>query len=221
MASVISNPVTSTDRSRRKPRKQSLVLQSLDSTDHHQTITNNTIPWRTATELQKYSSKLLQALRHVRTTSAPASSKRGHLVISEAADRSLAVTAKGRSRWSRALLKNRMKLKLLKAGKKPKVAAVSTSRRTRMPYSHRVSGVKGKNNNVAAAAAAAVQKKGLVLGKLVPGCKKQPLSVVLEEAHDYISALEMQVKAMTALAELLSVAAGAVSSGSLPPQPSL
>lgn len=50
----------------------------------------------------------------------------------------------------------------------------------------------------------AVQRKGRVLGKLIPGCRKEPLPVVLEEASDYIVALEMQIRAMAALAELLS-----------------
>ncbi|BBG93048.1 sequence-specific DNA binding transcription factor [Prunus dulcis] len=50
----------------------------------------------------------------------------------------------------------------------------------------------------------AVQKKVRVLGRLVPGCRKQPLPVILEEATDYIAALEMQVRAMSRLAQLLS-----------------
>ena len=49
----------------------------------------------------------------------------------------------------------------------------------------------------------AVQKKVRFLGRLVPGCKKERLPVILEEAIDYIPALEMQVRAMTALADLL------------------
>lgn len=50
----------------------------------------------------------------------------------------------------------------------------------------------------------AVQSKARFLGRLVPGCRKEPLPVILEEAGDYIEALEMQIRAMTALTELLS-----------------
>uniref|UniRef100_A0A7N0UI07 IBH1-like N-terminal domain-containing protein n=2 Tax=Kalanchoe fedtschenkoi TaxID=63787 RepID=A0A7N0UI07_KALFE len=221
MASVMSNPVTNSDRSResRRRRKKKSTALSLHQTQNgaapqNQNQMMDSNRWRTASEQQNYSSKLLQALRHVRTTppSAPASScsapRRGR-AIREAADRVLAVTAKGRTRWSRAILTNRLKLKFLKA-KKPKVVSpIMGTSRTRKP---RVSVVRLKAKNLPA-----VQKKARVLGNLVPGCRKQPLPVILEEAHDYISALEMQVRAMTALAELLSVA-GAVS-GSPPPRP--
>jgi hypothetical protein len=59
----------------------------------------------------------------------------------------------------------------------------------------------------------AVQRKVRVLGRLVPGCRKQPLPVILDEATDYIAALEMQVRAMSALADRLSGAG----SSSAPP----
>ncbi|MBA0780427.1 hypothetical protein Gotri_004526 [Gossypium trilobum] len=88
------------------------------------------------------------------------------------------------------------------------VAAITGSSRSKKPR-FSVSKLKSKS-------LPAVQRKVKVLGRLVPGCRKQPLPIILEEATDYIAALEMQVRAMTTLAELLS-GSGAASSGSALP----
>lgn len=50
----------------------------------------------------------------------------------------------------------------------------------------------------------AVQRKVKVLSRLVPGCRKQTLPVVLEETTDYIAAMEMQIRAMTAILSAVS-----------------
>ncbi|KAJ6718517.1 TRANSCRIPTION FACTOR BHLH148-LIKE ISOFORM X1 [Salix purpurea] len=87
----------------------------------------------------------------------------------------------------------------------------TTGSGSRSSRKHKVSvlGLKGKG-------LPAVQRKVSVLGRLVPGCRKQPLPVILEEATDYIAALEMQVKAMSAIAELLSRSTSEASSSSSP-----
>ena len=156
--------------------------------------------WKSEAQQQVYSSKLLQALRNVRIssdTSPPSAPRRGR-AVREAADRVLAVTAKGRSRWSRAILTNKIKLKFMKNNRRQRGTAVTATGNSRLKKP-RVSILKLKTKNLPA-----VQRKTRVLGRLVPGCRKQPLPVVLEEATDYIAALEMQVKAMAALANLIS-----------------
>lgn len=52
--------------------------------------------------------------------------------------------------------------------------------------------------------AAAVEAKARVLGRLVPGCRKLPLPLILDEVSDYIAALGVQVRAMSVLAGVLS-----------------
>nr|CAD1833204.1 unnamed protein product [Ananas comosus var. bracteatus] len=67
----------------------------------------------------------------------------------------------------------------------------------------------------------AIRRKARVLSRLVPGCKKLPFPALLDEASDYIAALEMQVRAMSALADILSAVGGggATSSAAEPPPP--
>ncbi|KAJ8528877.1 hypothetical protein K7X08_030617 [Anisodus acutangulus] len=213
-STVISNPVRP-DRviSRRKKNKKSLrnQIQNNNNNNSNSETPSNTTEWKTQAQQQVYSSKLLKALREVRisspatTPSVPA--PKGGRAVREVADRVLAVTAKGRSRWSRAILTNRLKLKFMKkhAAKRQQMTASVTSRLPRKP---RVGILKLKTKNLPA-----FQEKARVLGRLVPGCRKQPLPVILDEATDYIAALEMQIRAMSALADLLS---GASSSTTAP-----
>ncbi|CAH8353305.1 unnamed protein product [Eruca vesicaria subsp. sativa] len=209
MASLISDtePPThsntvSTDLTRRKKRlsvpSSSSSVTTRDGDNHAR--------WRSEKQQRNYSSKLVQALQQVRLTSSsssPTPQKRGK-AVREAADRALAVSARGRTLWSRAILANKIKLKFRKQ-KRPKQTAIpslittgsiSGSRRSKK---RRVSVMRLSKKSIPT-----VNRKVRVLGRLVPGCKKESVPVILEEATDYIQALEMQVRAMKSLAELLS-----------------
>ncbi|KAI4364498.1 hypothetical protein MLD38_020580 [Melastoma candidum] len=169
--------------------------------------------WRSESQHKLYSTKLMEALSRLHIAGdgggggGGAGEERGPPLrgrtVREAADRALAFAAKGRTRWSRAVLMktaNRVKLKFRKAG--GRCAAAGTvggdgGRWRRKKGKVSVGRLRGKG-------AAGVQSKVRVLGGLVPGCRKEPMKVVLEEATDYIAALEMQVRTMNALAQLLS-----------------
>ncbi|CAL1397454.1 unnamed protein product [Linum trigynum] len=210
---ISSNPVTNSsansDRSKRKKKRKAASAEQYRQEE--------ALKWRTESQQQIYSSKLIQALSQVQLNpSSPSAPRRGR-AVREAADRALAVSARGRSRWSRAILTSRIKLKFRKQQNKHQqrqrivsaVAAAGGSGRARKP---RVSVLRLRGKSLPA-----VQRKVRLLGRLVPGCKKEPLPVILEEATDYIAALEMQVRAMSALAELLSgsnQAAGSAGSSS-------
>ncbi|PRQ39489.1 putative transcription factor bHLH family [Rosa chinensis] len=222
-STLISNPVTTSDRPRdssRIQRKKKKKLQAKQ--DHHLLVQHSQTKWKSEAQQQIYSSKLLQALNQVSSaeprsqsssssTCPPPPPRRGR-AVREAADRVLAVAAKGRTRWSRAILTNRLKLKFRQHRKQQRAAAATgTGRLKKQKFS--VFRLKGKG-------LPAVQRKVRVLGRLVPGCRKQPLPVILEEATDYIAALEMQVRAMSRLTQLLSVSgstSGAGGSSSSPP----
>ena len=151
-------------------------------------------PWTSHTQHRLYSSNLLLALRR---NSNPTAS----LQVRAAADRVLAATAKGRTRWSRAILANpfgRWRKQRQRHHKKVKNCSANKCMKKTTPEIRR--------------RLPAVQKKARVLGKLIPGCRKVSFPKLLEEAGDYISALEMQVRAMKALADLLPT-------GAPPPDP--
>ncbi|TQD73164.1 hypothetical protein C1H46_041293 [Malus baccata] len=209
-STLISNPVATSERardpSRRKKKKK---IQSKQDHLHHQEPANSHTKWKSEAQQHLYSSKLLHALNQVSINPAPDSSAstahssaststppRGR-AVRETADRVLAVAAKGKTRWSRAILTSRLKIKF-RQHKRQRSAAASGTRSTRpRKTKFSVQRLKGKG-------LPAVQKKVRVLGRLVPGCRKQPLPVILEEATDYIAALEMQVRAMSRLTQLLS-----------------
>lgn len=147
--------------------------------------------WRSETEQSIYSTKLFEALRQVHRSSSPAGKVSGGQEVREAADRVLAVSAKGRTRWSRAILASRLRWRLGgNKHKKAKVGKVTASSQLKRP---------AKKRHLPA-----MERKAKILSRLVPGCRKVSFPNLLEEASDYIAALEMQVRAMTALTELLT-----------------
>ncbi|CAA0822340.1 Transcription factor bHLH147 [Striga hermonthica] len=141
-----------------------------------------------------YSSKLVDALRRLRR---PESSAEAGHAVREAADRVLAVSAGGRTRWSRAILAGRLRLRLARINRKHKKAerpVAAAVRRAKAPAAQR--------------RLPAVQRRVKVLSRLVPGCRKASLPSLLEETGDYIAALEMQVKAMTYITGLFNGGGG-------------
>lgn len=184
-APLISNPDASLDSGRKNKR--------LKIEDDRNPAANAQVRWRSDKEQRIYSTKLVEALRQVqvRQGSSSSSSPAGGRSVKEAADRVLAVAAKGATRWSRAILTSRLRLsKRLQKRRKARVTGDNRSKTTDVCRDRR--------------RVPAVQRKVKVLSRLVPGCRKAPLPNLLEETSDYIAALEMQVRAMTALTQLLS-----------------
>ncbi|ESQ35943.1 hypothetical protein EUTSA_v10008777mg [Eutrema salsugineum] len=153
--------------------------------------------WRRNRVQQIYAFKLVEALRRVRQRSNDDAGKvngSSAREIRETADRVLAASARGTTRWSRAILVSRVRERLKKHRKAKstgnfksrKATTETTTKRIRLP---------------------AIERKLKILGRLVPGCRKVSVTNLLDEATDYIAALEMQVRAMEALAGLLAAAA--------------
>ncbi|KAK8557471.1 hypothetical protein V6N13_013742 [Hibiscus sabdariffa] len=215
---MIRNPVTNanSDRSsqKKKKKKPSAAMSKENQQQSH-------AKWKSEAQQQIYSSKLIQALSQLslnnnNTSSSPPSAPRPGRAVREAADRALAVAAKGRTRWSRAILTSRVKLKFRKQKRNRGSAAAKVGASVTVTGSNRSRKSRFSVSKLRAKSLPTVQRKVKVLGRLVPGCRKQPLPVILEEATDYIAALEMQVRAMSALADLLS-GSGTVASSSSPP----
>nr|XP_043639388.1 transcription factor bHLH148-like [Erigeron canadensis] len=183
------------DSMKQKKQRKMLQRQSNNSQMLNKKNTcnnkNNTTLWKSEMRQKMYSTKLLKALGQARLGSARLHGQAVH----EAADRVLAMTAKGQSRWSQTILKNKLKCKFMKC--KPRKQVTNGNTRLKKPKPGILKSKWKKNISV-------VARKGRDLGRIIPGCKKQALVVVLEEATDYIAALEMQVKAMATLADLFS-----------------
>lgn len=186
-STLISNPIATSDRSRdnsrRRRKKKSAPQKNNEQIQNHTT-------WKSHSHQQIYTSKLHQALSRLNLNAAD-SSVSGGQKVRQAADRVLAVTAKGRTRWSRSILMSGLKRK-----RSPATAAAARSRRWRKA---RVTVYRLKGKTVPA-----VHGKVKMLGRLVPGCREQSFPVILEETIDYISAVQMQIRAMTHLVDRFS-----------------
>ncbi|KAF7006597.1 hypothetical protein CFC21_021632 [Triticum aestivum] len=154
--------------------------------------------WRTRREHEIYSTRLLDALRLVRAGGGVAHSPSPARQVREAADRALAVAARGRSRWSRAILASRRAHRVHRV----RLHAPAPSPAPALP--RRASPGASSSGSTTSSSAPALARKAKALGRLVPGCRKLPFPALLSEASDYIAALEMQVRAMAALAQALS-----------------
>ncbi|CAL9221158.1 unnamed protein product [Arabidopsis halleri] len=198
MTPQLLHPTTSSssDRSRRKRKKKSSPT-SLDSSLEK---------WRSEKQQQIYSTKLVRALKELRISQQPSSSSsssvpRGGRAVREVADRALAVAARGKTLWSRAILSKAVKLKFRKQKRQRISNPVTTMLTT---GSIRSKKQRATVLRLKAKGLPAVQRKVKLLSRLVPGCRKQTLPVVLEETTDYIAAMEMQIRTMTAILSAVS-----------------
>ncbi|CAL9080632.1 unnamed protein product [Musa textilis] len=146
--------------------------------------------WRTGAQERAYRSSLLEALRAAGERRAS-----GPRAVKEAADSALALTARGQSRWSRAVLLRRRSRLLVRAG--------GRIRRRKLPRRRPV----GPTPGTGQPEGKKVRDRLRALGRLVPGCENLSTVSLLEEAADYVAALEMQAKAMRTLADDLLAAA--------------
>ncbi|XP_065622807.1 transcription factor bHLH148-like [Quercus suber] len=193
---------------------QKCALQLL----YHQEDDKNHNKCKSEAQQQIYSSKLPQTLSQVHVSppplSATATATQRDRAVREAVDRVLAMATKGKRRWSYAFLTNWRRRKFQKKHRKQQ-RVVSATGTSRSPKKHKVSVLRLKGKSLLA-----VKSKMRVLSRVVPGCRKLSLPVILEEATDYIAALEMQVRAMTTLANLLSGSSSSSASSSSAPPPS-
>ncbi|CAF2021240.1 hypothetical protein Bca4012_079754 [Brassica carinata] len=175
--------------------------------------------WRSEKQQQIYSTNIIQSLRELRISdpsAKPAPPRGGGRAVRDAAYRSLAVTARGRTLWSRAILSKAVKVKLKfrkqnrSRNSNPPTTMVSITGNNRL-RKKRATVLRLKTKGLPA-----VQRRVKLLSRLIPGCRKQPLPVVLEETTDYIVAMEMQIRALNAI-----ISAVGSSSAPRPPTPEI
>ncbi|CAO2204988.1 unnamed protein product [Urochloa humidicola] len=158
--------------------------------------------WRSGTQHKIYGRRLLDALRTTGGGQPRA--------VKAAADSALALTARGQTRWSRAILLagaacSRRRV-LVKAGGKIRRRHRRPHKADRSKAAAAAAGESLKGKEGSSSKEGKVQERLRVLGRLVPGCRKLPAPDLLEEAADYVAALQMQVNTMRALADALAAA---------------
>ncbi|KAL5990021.1 hypothetical protein ACLOJK_010917 [Asimina triloba] len=164
--------------------------------------------WKSFSQERIYGQKLLEAIEKTKNPSQPSNLAQAR-AIKLAADSALALTAKGQTRWSRAILRRRWQKRRLWLKAKGKISRRSTPRPPEQPAARAQALQVLQQQQQQTPQKKTGQSMGdrlRVLSRLVPGCRKLSAPLLLEEAADYVAALEMQVKAMRALADLLSAA---------------
>ncbi|CAD6216588.1 unnamed protein product [Miscanthus lutarioriparius] len=213
MPSSSSSSSSADDEGARGKRKRGSpgACASASGGDYHQGPSSK---WRTPRAQQAYSSKLLQALRLVRggggtgtlitcSASAPA--------VRDAAYRALAVAARGRSHWSRAILARSRRCRALHCLRARRPPPPRPRKRHQQQHQQQQGGETEEWRPGGLAG------RAKVLGRLVPGCRSLSLPALLAEVSDYIAALEMQVRAMGQLTHDLAASASASASSSSAP----
>lgn len=185
-------------------------------------------PWR-ADFQQKYLSRLLSLLRRRKIDQRSTRLSARIRAVKLAADLSLAMTVRSRTAWRRAILgkyhfrfnKSGCQRRRVKSRRNPRGTRRSVSGKGR-PCATAVAcdnaykqlpgeeyGLMGTTgiwscDNCNEEAMGTVDSRMETLRALVPGSSRLDTPVFLKEAADYIVALEMQVQAMRALADLWS-----------------
>ncbi|RCV45110.1 hypothetical protein SEVIR_9G430900v4 [Setaria viridis] len=199
MASTSSSTPAAEEEERGRKRKRAPGAEPAAATQPSK--------WRKRREHELYSSKLIEAIRLVRagpSGAGAAGPPRGR-AVREAADRALAVAARGRTHWSRAILASRRRR--LQAARRARLRAPASPSSRHGAATSASTSAPGQGSSTPPLA-----RKAKVLGRLVPGCRKLPFSTLLEETTDYIAALQMQIRVMTAVAEALSAISATSSS---------
>jgi len=175
--------------------------------------------WRAGFQ-RKYMRQLAAVLRHGRFESATRALARSR-AVKLAADLSLAMMARGRTAWSRAILRkylfgiNKSRCQRLSVLKSRVNSTRSASAKYTRPCKTTSAGKKSVRRvfGVASMSGTSIRSHGKeeaegtvasrmqTLRALVPGNRGLEPSVLLKETADYIVALKMQVQAMQALAD--------------------